>query len=89
VPPSTWRRPGGFVVPNVLLICDEIQTGLGRTGCLLRPSMTGEGLMAASALRGGLIPVSPFLPAARSRTYSSRATTAARSAATRLPPRSD
>ncbi len=70
---------GGIVVPpdgylaacaeicrrrNVLLICDEIQTGLGRTGTFLASEHDGvrpDGLMLGKALGGGLYPVSAFL----------------------------
>jgi ornithine--oxo-acid transaminase len=49
---------------NVLLICDEIQTGLGRTGTLLACDHDGirpDGLTLGKALGGGLLPVSAFL----------------------------
>jgi ornithine--oxo-acid transaminase len=49
---------------NVLLICDEIQTGLGRTGALLACDHEGvkpDGLVLGKALGGGLLPVSAFL----------------------------
>ncbi|MDQ9169258.1 ornithine--oxo-acid transaminase [Oxalobacteraceae bacterium R-40] len=49
---------------NVLLICDEVQTGLGRTGCLLacdHESIKPDGLVLGKALGGGLLPVSAFL----------------------------
>ena len=70
---------GGIVVPppgylkrvakicsdnNVLLICDEIQTGLGRTGTLLasdHDAVKPDGLILGKALGGGLMPVSLFL----------------------------
>jgi ornithine--oxo-acid transaminase len=70
---------GGIVIPpagylaecaricrdaDVLLICDEIQTGLGRTGRLLASDHDGvrpDGLTLGKALGGGLLPVSLFL----------------------------
>lgn len=70
---------GGIIVPppgylaecarickkhNVLLICDEIQTGLGRTGTTLAVQHEGvvpDGLVLGKALGGGLLPVSAFL----------------------------
>ena len=70
---------GGIIVPpdgylaecarickanNVLLICDEIQTGLGRTGKLLAcdyDRIKPDGLILGKALGGGILPVSMFL----------------------------
>lgn len=70
---------GGIVIPppgylaecarvckqhNVLLICDEIQCGLGRSGALLASDHDGvkpDGLILGKALGGGLLPVSAFL----------------------------
>lgn len=70
---------GGIIVPpagylaacreictrhNVLLICDEVQTGLGRTGRLLacqHENVKPDGLILGKALGGGLLPVSAFL----------------------------
>ncbi len=70
---------GGIVVPpegylkaaeqlcrknNVLLIADEIQTGLGRTGKLLaceHEDVHPDGLILGKALGGGILPVSMFL----------------------------
>ncbi|TXF10684.1 ornithine--oxo-acid transaminase [Pelomicrobium methylotrophicum] len=70
---------GGIIVPpegylaqcaeicrrhRVLLICDEVQTGLGRTGRLLACQHEGvqpDGVVLGKALGGGLLPVSAFL----------------------------
>jgi ornithine--oxo-acid transaminase len=70
---------GGIIVPpkgylkkceelckknNVLLICDEVQTGLGRTGKLLaheHEDIKPDGVILGKALGGGLLPVSLFL----------------------------
>lgn len=49
---------------GVLLICDEVQTGLGRTGARLACDHEGvrpDGLTLGKALGGGLLPVSAFL----------------------------
>jgi len=69
---------GGIVVPRdgyladcaricrdrrVLLICDEIQTGLGRTGYVLaceHDQVQPDGVILGKALGGGLLPVSMF-----------------------------
>jgi len=70
---------GGIVVPpdgylaecaricrahRVLLICDEIQTGLGRTGYTLaceHDHVRPDGVILGKALGGGLLPVSMFV----------------------------
>jgi len=70
---------GGIIVPsrgylaecericrrhNILLIADEVQTGLGRTGRLLacdHENVKPDGLILGKALGGGLLPVSAFL----------------------------
>jgi len=70
---------GGIIVPpdgyladcarickanNVLLLTDEIQTGLGRTGKLLaswHDNVSPDGLILGKALGGGMLPVSLFL----------------------------
>lgn len=49
---------------NVLMICDEVQTGLGRTGKILaceHEDVRPDGVVVGKALGGGLIPVSLFL----------------------------
>ncbi len=48
---------------NVLLIADEVQTGLGRTGRILACEHEGvrpDGVILGKALGGGLLPVSAF-----------------------------
>ncbi len=70
---------GGIVIPplgylaecarickkhNVLLICDEIQTGMARTGALFACTHDGvipDGVVLGKALGGGLLAVSAFL----------------------------
>lgn len=70
---------GGIIVPpdgylkqceticrsnNVLLICDEVQTGMGRTGRFLaseHEQVAPDGLILGKALGGGLLAVSLFL----------------------------
>ena len=70
---------GGIIVPpegylarcaqicrrhDVLLICDEVQTGLGRTGRMLacdHEQVRPDGLILGKALGGGLLPISAFL----------------------------
>ncbi len=49
---------------NVLLLADEVQSGLGRAGKLLAcdyENVKPDGLMLGKALGGGLLPVSAFL----------------------------
>ena len=49
---------------NALLICDEIQSGLGRTGKLFAFEWEGirpDGVIVGKALSGGFYPVSAFL----------------------------
>lgn len=66
VPPAGYLRSCAEICKrrNVLLIVDEIQTGLGRTGALLachHEGITPDGLTLGKALGGGLLPVSLFL----------------------------
>lgn len=49
---------------NVLLICDEIQTGMGRTGQYFayeHDAVDPDGVLLGKALGGGILPVSLFL----------------------------
>lgn len=66
VPPAGYLAEAARIcrAHNVLLLCDEIQTGLGRTGDFLASEHDGvvpDGVMLGKALGGGLIPVSLFL----------------------------
>jgi ornithine--oxo-acid transaminase len=66
VPPPGYLAEAARIcrTGNVLLICDEVQTGLGRTGSLLACQHDGvapDGVILGKALGGGLIPVSLFL----------------------------
>ena len=65
VPPPGYLRAARELCTrhNVLLICDEVQTGLGRTGRVLACQHEGvvpDGLTLGKALGGGLLPVSAF-----------------------------
>lgn len=66
VPPAGYLKKCAEICRkhNVLLICDEIQTGLGRTGKFLAVEHEGikpDGIVLGKALGGGLLPVSLFL----------------------------
>jgi ornithine--oxo-acid transaminase len=66
VPPAGYLKAAREICTrhNVLLICDEVQTGLGRTGRMLaceHEDVRPDGLVLGKALGGGLLPVSAFL----------------------------
>src|SRR5579885_131891 len=66
VPPAGYLKACAEICKkhNVLMICDEIQTGLGRTGKLLAFQHEGikpDAVVLGKALGGGLLPVSLFL----------------------------
>ena len=66
VPPAGYLKTVREICTrhNVLMIADEVQTGLGRTGALLACDHEGvrpDGLTLGKALGGGLLPVSAFL----------------------------
>jgi ornithine--oxo-acid transaminase len=66
VPPAGYLKRAREICTKhgILLICDEVQTGLGRTGALLACDHEGirpDGLVLGKALGGGLVPVSAFL----------------------------
>ena len=66
IPPEGYLRTAAELCRehNVLLIVDEIQTGLGRTGKLLacqHEDVRPDGLILGKALGGGILPVSMFL----------------------------
>jgi ornithine--oxo-acid transaminase len=66
VPPAGYLKACAEICRenNVLLLVDEIQTGLGRTGKLLcceHENVRPDGVMLGKALGGGLLPVSLFL----------------------------
>jgi ornithine--oxo-acid transaminase len=66
IPPKGWLREVRAICDehNVLLILDEIQTGLGRTGkmfCFEHEDIRPDALILGKALGGGMMPVSAFL----------------------------
>lgn len=66
IPPAGYLKACAEICKknNVLLICDEIQTGLARTGKFLASEHDGvkpDGLVLGKALGGGLLPISLFL----------------------------
>jgi len=66
LPPAGYLKQCATICQqhNVLLICDEIQCGLGRTGTFLACNHEGvkpDGLLLGKSLSGGLLPISVFL----------------------------
>ncbi len=66
VPPAGFLKKAADLCKkhNVLLICDEIQSGLGRTGklfCYEWDDVKPDGVIIGKALSGGFYPVSAFL----------------------------
>jgi ornithine--oxo-acid transaminase len=66
IPDSKWLPEVRKICTknNVLLILDEIQSGLGRTGKMFafeHSSIKPDGLILGKALGGGLLPISCFL----------------------------
>jgi ornithine--oxo-acid transaminase len=67
VPPEGFLKEAQAVCKenNVLLILDEIQTGLGRTGKLFahhwEEGVKPDGLILGKALSGGMYPISAFV----------------------------
>jgi len=53
---------------DLLLVCDEIQVGMGRTGkkfCFEHENIVPDGVILGKALSGGLIPLSVFITNAK------------------------
>ncbi len=66
IPPANYLSEIAAICKkhNVLLILDEVQSGLGRTGKMFAYEHAGirpDGLVLGKALGGGLLPVSAFL----------------------------
>src|SRR5262249_43347783 len=66
VPPAGWLIGLGRICDahNVLLILDEVQSGLGRTGAWFafqHENIRPDGVILGKALGGGVLPVSAFV----------------------------
>ena len=69
VPPAGYLRAVREICTRrgILLICDEVQTGLGRTGaplCVQLDGVVPDAVTLGKALGGGLLPVSAFCASA-------------------------
>ena len=85
IPPEGFLREAANICRqrNVLLMVDEIQSGLGRTGKLfayMHEAVTPDVLIIGKALAGGFYPVSAVWRLKKFLECTNRATTAARSA---------
>ncbi len=93
IPPDGYLRAvrDACTEANVLMIADEIQSGLGRTGYTFACDHEGvrpDIYVLGKALGGGIVPMSAVVSDATSSACSGPASTAAPSAATRSPARS-
>lgn len=66
IPPSNYLKEVAHICRkhNILLILDEVQSGLGRTGKMFafqHADIVPDGLILGKALGGGLLPISVFL----------------------------
>ncbi|OJW53929.1 MAG: ornithine--oxo-acid transaminase [Alphaproteobacteria bacterium 41-28] len=66
VPPKGWLKDVHRICKekNVLLILDEVQSGLGRTGKMFafqHENIKPDGIILGKALGGGILPISLFL----------------------------
>ena len=66
VPPKGYLKKVSEICKkyNVLLICDEVQTGLGRTGkflCCEYDNVRPDILILGKSLSGGFLPISAVL----------------------------
>lgn len=66
IPPEGYLKKISAICKkkNILLLLDEVQSGLGRTGklfCYQHEEIAPDGLILGKALGGGLLPVSVFL----------------------------
>ena len=70
IPPEGFLRGLREIADDndLLLVCDEIQVGMGRTGkrfCFEHEGIVPDGVILGKALSGGLVPLSVFITNAR------------------------